>query len=278
MSDEWHLSDVDLGRYSALAMRTFELASVESHLMACARCRAALPDNRPASPATGYGRDVAWDRIAERIDRSRFSRGVHRSVFRFSFASPELLATTLGLAAALVFVVGVVALSAQSRSVPVLLALAPLLPVCGAVLAYRPAADPVGAMASATPFASGRLPLIRAVYASSISFAAGVVATALVPDGRSTLILWLLPGLAFTAIVLAVGTWIDPSSAAFGLTVTWVGAVGLWAARRQVFDGEALRELLIDRPAVQATFLTAAVLGGLICVARRDSLPNWRTQ
>ena len=220
MPDEWHLSDVDLGRYGALTMSTTELASVESHLMACARCRAVLASTRAASPGTSDSRDASWDRIADRIDRSRFSRGVHRSTLRFSFASPELFAITLGLAAALVFIVGVVSFSAPPRSIPVLLALAPLLPVCGAVLAYRPNADPAGAVAAATPFAAGRLPIVRALYASSVSFAAGVVATALVPNGRSALLLWLLPGLAFTAIVLAVGTWIDPSLAALGLVAT----------------------------------------------------------
>ncbi len=112
------VSAADLGRYSALAMRTFELASVESHLIACARCRAVLAATLPASPGAGDRQVEAWDRVAERIDRSRFSRGVHRSALRFSFASPELLATTLGLAAALVFVVGVVAFSTPSRSVP----------------------------------------------------------------------------------------------------------------------------------------------------------------
>jgi hypothetical protein len=281
-TDTWHVPDAELERYVAgaapVGRGTLELASIEAHLLACERCRATLASSVLRTNGGQPAHD-GWQRIAERIDQSHRPVRSSTSLLHVSVASPPLLGATLGLAALLLVSVVLAAAINPRWAAPVLIALAPLGPVVGAALAYQPRVDPAGRLAAATPLASGRLPLLRALIAAAASLMVGLVATLVVPLPGTALLLWLLPGLAFAAIVLAVGTWVEPSRAAAALATGWMAIVLGWAfrSRRTPLD-EAFGRLFTDQRAVQMVCVGVTVVAAVICHHRRDALPNWRTR
>lgn len=279
---EWHVPPVELERYVAgaapMGRGAFELASIEAHLLGCATCRADLAAS-PLRATDGSSAEEMWHHIAERIDEPRRPIRSSTSPLKVSVASPPLIGATLGLSALLLATVAVVAAVNPRWAAPILLVLAPLAPVAGAVLAYQPGVDPAGGLAAATPLASGRLPLLRALVAAGASLIAGLLATLVVPLPGTTLLLWLLPGVAFAAIVLAVGTWVEPSRAAALLATGWMAIVLAWASRhRRTGLDEAFDEVLTDQRAVQWLCVAVTIVATLTCHHRRDALPNWRTR
>lgn len=278
----WHVPDAELARYAAgtadAVRGRFEFASIEAHLLACEHCRTALANARNRSARVSTAPDM-WERIAYRIDEPRRPVRASTSLLHVSVASPPLIGATLGLAVLLLTAVCIAAIADPRWAAPVLLAFAPLAPVAGAVLGYQPRVDPAGSLAAATPLASGRLPMLRAVVAACVALIAGGIATLVVPLPGTALVLWLLPGVAFTAIVLAVGTWAEPSRAGFVLATFWMAIVLTWTSRfRRTQLDAGLSRLITDEQVVQVVCLGVIIIAGLICHRRRDALPNWRTR
>ena len=179
---DWHVPVDRLERYAAGAAGPIEQDSIEAHLLVCDHCRANLAAARPAvAPA----HDAMLRAITDRIDQPR--RRFHRSTgaLQVSFASPVLVGTSALLAMALLVAVGVVAAIEPPFSIAVLMALAPIAPVVAAVVGFWPTTDPAGAISDATALAGGRLPFLRALFATAVSAAAGLISSAFTPLGWS---------------------------------------------------------------------------------------------
>lgn len=270
---EWHVLAADLERYASGESRPYELASVESHLVACHQCRNALR----TEPTQGSG--AMWARIADRIDEPRRPLRSSKSSITLCFSSPLLIATTLGVALMLLVVVGAAATIDSKGAITLLLVFAPLAPLACAVIAFQPEVDPAGNLAAATPLAAGRLPLLRALSAASVSFPVGLAAGFVVHLPASGIVVWVLPGIAFAALVLAVGTWADPNNVAALVAAGWVAIIVVWSSRlRGEPAAEALHDLVAYQPAARLAFVTVAAVAAAICLQRRDARPNWRTR
>ena len=272
---DWHVPVDRLERYVDGSSAPIERGSIESHLIACEHCRSNLSAVRPTGDAPN---DAVLRAITDRIDQSR--RPLRRSTgaLQVSLASPALVAASALLAASLLVMVGLAAAIRPSWSVAVLVALAPLGPVVAAVVAFWPTTDPAGSLSVATPLAGGRLPFVRALFATVVAAVAGVLSSAFTPLGSYEAVVWLLPGFAFAAIVIAAATWTDPMRLAVGLGAGWWTVCALWARGHRT-DGmvDAANDLAAHAAAVQVLCLAVIVLAAIVTLSRRDALPNWRT-
>lgn len=263
----WHAATDDLLSYREGRLHGAAADSVEAHLLRCPVCRATLADTVPAAEQA-----ARFERLALALDRpSRWSR---RSPWlRLAAGTPELATAALSLAAAFVVVPLAAAALDPRPATAWFLALAPALPVAGTVVAYRAVADPVGALAEATPMHSFRIVLMRVAVLLGALLPAGVLASVLMPGRAVHLLGWVLPALAGSALVLAVGTRRDPVWLATALCGAWAVtvAVGMDRSRLQPL-GDALDGLVVNTMAVQ---VVAAAVAGLALVhlsRHRDEL------
>lgn len=278
MSDtDWHVSTDALEAYLGGASNHVALASVEAHLLACPACRNTLaqirtPDSRSASRA-----DVVWERIEARIDQPLVPDVPGVLWVRTTLASPPLRRVTAALALALAIIPAVIAQLSPRGGVTLMVALAPLAPLLGAALAFRTESDPAGAMAQATPLATGRLTLQRAAVVATLSLLAGVVGSALATMPTSLLAAWFLPGVVLCTAVGAASTLIAPLRVATTLGVVWLGAAAIWSLRTQSL---AIDVAIAALPTTTATTQLALLVTACLCAAiwwvRRDECPTWR--
>ena len=270
----WHVSEAALSRFVNSETGATERHSIETHLLECDYCRGVLVEFPRMKPTS----DRIWEGILDRIEPScRSLRWSTRSV-HVSMASPGLVAATFGLASVLLVAVGVLSVFEFQAALPLLVALAPLAPPVGAVIAFQPGIDPAGILAEATPLAGRRILFLRAGFATLVSFAAGLVAAAFTPLGMSSVLIWLAPSLALTAIVAAAATWTDPVRLAVVASALWGVVVFAWAnGHRGTWTRAALDEFAVSRPSVQAACVTASVVAVIVCICRRDAQPGWRT-
>jgi len=188
MNTTWHVSEDQLDDYRSGRLDPARVMSVEAHLNACGRCRAAFPADED-----WLGQQ--WHQLVAAVARPRLTLiervlrrfGVPEQLARLLAATPTLSRAWLtAVAAVLGFSVVFAyashsAVSEPARLLPFLLA-APVLPLAGIAFAYGPLVDPAYEMLAATPVAGARLLLLRA---------AAVLAAALIPAGLATP---LLPG------------------------------------------------------------------------------------
>ncbi len=275
--DQWHVSDHELERYVNHTVPTFARASVEAHLLECDRCRSEL--NLLRSTAAPDGADDVWLRIADRIDVTGRPLRSSTTALRVSTSSPLLLAATLSVAVAVVISVAIAAAVAPRASLPLFVMLAPLAPVIGAVLAFQTGIDPAGQLAMATPLASGRLPYLRALLSSGAALVAVAVASVFVPVGLDDVAVWLLPGLALTAFVVAISTWVDPRRVALTLACGWALLVAMWSwgPRRRTISLD-LSNLAVERQSVQLMLVAVTLGSAAVTFLRRNELPVWRSR
>ena len=86
------------------------------------------------------------------------------------------------------------------------------------------------------------------------------------------------PALALSAISVAVATYVDSTVPTISFGIAWLAAVGAWLGDvPRALRGLSVDGLVTDRPAVQAALVVAIAAAVVVCVARRDSDPNWRT-
>ena len=276
--DQWHVSDHELERYVIHMIPTFARASVEAHLLECDRCRTQLT-RMPSPTAPDGANDEVWSRIADRIDTTGRPLRSSTTALQVSTSSPLLMAATLSVAVAVVISVAIAAAAAPRASLPLFVMLAPLAPVVGAVLAFQTGIDPAGQLAMATPLASGRLPYLRALLSSGAAFIAVAAASVFVPVGIDDVAVWLLPGLAFTSLVVAISTWADPRRVALTLACAWALTVSMWtwgrSARGVPFD---LSDVAVERRSVQLILVAVTVGSVAVTSVRRNELPVWRSR
>jgi hypothetical protein len=255
----WHVADDDLRNYAAGAASVAAAASVETHVVRCAVCAAAL------TPAVDPGRlDAVWTEVADRLDRPRQGL-LERLLIRAGVPADDarLLAATPGLrrgwfgALALAVALGLLAtLIDGSGDATFVLLLAPVLPVAGVAAAFGRHADPAYDITVATPFSNLRLLLLRAVTVLATSVAViGSLALAL-PDAAATAA-WLLPAFGLTLATLALATWWDVAVAAGLVGGTWAVLVCELARRRDISD---LSDGSSQLGTLALAFVAAAVL------------------
>lgn len=236
MTATWHADDAALSRYVAGDAGPVDGPSIEQHLLHCPDCRARIAEHVPSRPL-----DLVWDRIRSGVEEPRqtpVQRGLVRAGMSDSdallvAAAPSLRSSwLLGLAGTLGFVALSVAYGG-ARGLAFFLLVAPLVPVVGVAFAYGPDVDPAYEVGRAAPYPAARLLLLRtaAVLATCLPL---VAATSLVVPGLAAgAFAWLLPALAFSAVVLAASTWCRPAVAATAVGLAWACAVGTAAVARE---------------------------------------------
>jgi hypothetical protein len=271
----WHVAPRDLAGYADGVLDPVPASSVETHLLGCAGCRAAL--GRVADD----DREAAWQRLADAVDRptrgllDRLSLG--RVTARSAVATPAMVRAALAAVALVGLVPLVLAAFAPAVAPLAVLVLAPLAPVAAVALAYRQGADPAGEIALATPTAGIRRVAMRALVvsagATTLTVTALLVADAWADVPTGLAVAWCLPGLALAALVLLAGTTrLDPAAVAVALGAGWAAVLGFAAVTgRRSLRYEALLDVATS-PAVQLGALAVASAALVLTAARRDAV------
>jgi hypothetical protein len=270
---DWHLDTIAVDRYVHGESGPIERHSIEAHCIGCRHCRQ-LVNDASLQPAA---RAERWERLADAIDRPRLLHRIVPDLARVSWASPWLTVATFTVVTVLVLA-AVLATAIGSKPTFVgLLALAPVLPVGLVIAAFRPVHDPAGSLAEASPVAGGRLPFVRSLVCSSLAIAAGALACAVLPLPSPVPAAWLLPAVAFAAVVIAASTWTDPLRVGSVLAIGWWISIGAWFGdTRFVSFDSALDRLTWTDPTVHAVLLAVTAAAGIVAWMRRDARPDWR--
>lgn len=228
-ASSWHLDPDLLDRYASFDLGPSGRASVETHLQACAPCRARAARSGAAA-GLAPRLDAAWALTVDRIDRPRRSWLERLAT---TVGVPDHLARLVGASAAfrsawvvsvvLVVAAGVGIARGDLGPVPFLL-LSPLVPVVGVAATYGGGSrtNDVRAFELATPFGELRLVLLRAAGVTAASIVLLAVASVLLPSTGLQAVAWLLPALALTTTTLALTTRFAPERAAWLVAVTWL--------------------------------------------------------
>lgn len=175
-------------------------------------------------------------------------------------------------------------LSGTAAGRPLLLAVAPLLPVAGVAASYGRHADPLYEAVAATPAAGLRLLLVRTGWVLAVCVPLLTAAGLLMPDpgGGPGAYAWLLPGLTLTLLTLLVASCCGCLRAAAGTGTAWLlllfstGAAAApgTADRAGPADPAALLTTslgALSGPPAQSAWAAAGVLCGGLLVLRRTS-------
>jgi hypothetical protein len=260
----WHADDPLLSAYASGDVDYAVGASVEQHLLLCGECRRRLAERPPV-----VALPLVWDRIREAVEDPRPTAveriagrlGLRASEARLLAAAPSLTAAWIGsLAVSLVFAVAA-AYYGDIRGAVLFLLVAPLAPVAGVAIAYGPEGDPSHEAVASTPYPALRLVLLRSAAVLTTSVPLAGVAALLLPAPWWATAGWLLPALAFTAVVLALSSWIPTTVAAVVVGGGWVAAVLAAAAR-------AGEPYAVVAPRLQVLYLVAGLVAGVVLVVR----------
>ncbi|MFI0787172.1 zf-HC2 domain-containing protein [Streptomyces lydicus] len=274
----WHVDAETSARYADGTLPETDAWSLEKHTEACTRCAAtvsravratgeaaadlaevrasvllAVADIAAAGPAR-----PATAREPSRTSGLRLGRAARAA--GPALRGPWLLALLLVCATATGLAYG----AGFDGARPLLLMLAPVLPLAGVALSYGPRADPLYEISAATPSGGLRLLLTRTAAVLGVSLplltAVGAVlpARAGVPGAGA----WLVPGLALALGALALGSFVGCRTATVVVAAGWTSAVLLPVLAARGGRGGGL--LPVTALAEQlATYLSgAAVQGG----------------
>ncbi|MGW5635836.1 zf-HC2 domain-containing protein [Streptomyces sp. NPDC003832] len=283
---DWHASDALVARYTDGSLPESDAWSLEKHLESCAGCADRVSRSVRASaagPALDAVRQAVLAAAPPRPAPVGHPAAPHARPARVRLArllwaaGPAVRGAWLP--AVLLAVLGAVALghwAGFEGARPLLLAVAPLVPVAGVALSYGAHADPLHELAASTPSAGLRLVLARTAVVLAVSLPLLALAGLLLPSsGAPGGAAWLLPGLALTLASLALGGWLGLRTATAVTGSGWLCAV--LAPALATPDG-AVSAALTDRlssyvggaPA-QGGWAAAAVLCAALLATRRTA-------
>ncbi|MFI6038786.1 zf-HC2 domain-containing protein [Streptomyces sp. NPDC051315] len=159
---------------------------------------------------------------------------------------------------------------------PLLLAVAPVVPVLGVALSYGPHADPLHEITAATPSGGLRLLLTRTAAVLAVSLPLLTLAALLLPaSGAPGAAAWLLPGLALTLASLALAGYVGCRAATSVTGAGWLVAV-LAPALTSSADAPLTRltdqlSTCLDGPLAQGAWAGAAALCAAALAVRRSA-------
>lgn len=270
----WHVDHETIVAYRDGHLGPVPAASLEAHVMRCATCRMAVA--AAADDTARVTQDARWSAIADRVDLPDRRVVDRRWWIQVTAGSPMLLRSAVLLVVVLAAVPLLLAFESPRAGVAAFLAMAPVVPLAGAALAYRREIEPAGALAAATPMASLPLLLVRSLVVFAAAAPVAALTALVLPVPWHLLIGWILPGIAFPAVVLAVGTRIDPTTTAAGLAMAWTSVVAASVYRWRHLDLEAqLRSSFVNGPAFQLTMVLVAFVAAALYWSRRDQLTTW---
>lgn len=271
----WHADRAMLERYQSHLLTPAATASVETHVMACASCRAEL-----AALGDPHRLSRNWDAIASRVDRPSLSL-VERLLVRVGVAEHRARLVVSTPALRLPWIVAVCAVLAMAvllheagddsaGSFFTFLVVAPLLPLAGVAAAFSGRGDPVRELIATTPQSTLELVLVRTVAVVGVTSVLTAVAT--VPFSFDwTAAVWLLPALGLSAATLALATWIPAAWAAGGLASAWVaGAAVTWRLHR--LDPDVVDRFFAFRSSGQLLFAAVLLVAAAVVGVRREAL------
>ena len=271
----WHVDIESIVAYRDGRIGPVPAASLEAHVLRCSACRAELA-KASASAEVSERRTDGWAAIADRIDRPSRRLVARRWWLQVTLGSPLLVRAAAVLLVALVAVPSVLALQSPQAAAAGFWSVAPIVPLAGAALAYRRDVDPAGAMAPSTPMGSLPLLLVRTLVVFAASVPVAALTAVLLPVPWELLVGWLLPGFAFPALVLAIGTRADPTPAAIMIVVSWSTAVVADVYRLRDFGlVEQLERSVVNAPAFQLSITALGLVAAAMYWSGHDRLPGW---
>lgn len=305
----WHVGDELAERYAAGAAAETDAWSLEKHVESCAFCAArvsaSVRERGEAAPVLEGVRAAVLAAAAAEPVRGRAGvrgtlrtwgrpRGPVRGQGRRRFSAPGGPAGRLGrvlwaagpalrgswAAALLLVALGAVALAygggLGGTARPLLLVVAPVLPLAGVGLSYGRSADPMHEITATTPGGGLRLLLIRTAAVLAVSVPVLTLAWAVLPAsaGGPGAVAWLLPGLAMTLAALALSSYVGCRAGASSVAACWAAAVVVPAAGTlpsRLDEPLAAAAHYFAGPAAQGTWAVSAVLcAGLLALRRRS--------
>lgn len=264
----WHVHPQTLADYHRGALDTVRVLAVDTHLVRCPACRAAMPVDE--SWLT-----TSWEGVLDVVDAPRVGLlarvlarvGLPEHRVRLLAATPGLrrswLAATAGV---LTFAVASAQLIGDTPNglLLVFLALAPVLPVLAVATAYGGAVDPMHEVTTTTPTAGPGLTLWRSSIVLAVSMGMAVLASLLLPGVGWYAVAWLLPAFLLSVGSLALSTSMSMQWAAGLLTGSWLFAVVAMALTEQGWR--------LYSPDAQVGYLVAALTALIVLVVRRRRL------
>ncbi|MEU1518091.1 zf-HC2 domain-containing protein [Streptomyces sp. NPDC005811] len=284
----WHVSGDLAARYADGTLPEADAWSLESHVERCGACAARVSEavRRLPAPALVLAevreavlkdpvRDVPEPLPTPPAPRARlWSAFLARALWT---AGPAVRGGWLP--AVLLVALGALGLAygADVEGVrPLLLALAPVVPVAGVAVSYGRYADPLHEIAAATPSGGLRLALTRTAAVLGVSVPLLTVTGLLLPaSGAPGAAAWLLPGLALTLASLALSGYVGCRTATAVTGGGWLAAV--LAPVLTSPGGTPVTRLAeqlsrcLDGASAQGAWATAAVLCAAVLAARRGA-------
>ncbi|MCS0639804.1 zf-HC2 domain-containing protein [Streptomyces sp. LP05-1] len=207
-----------------------ELWALEAHLEACRVCRDRLSVVVPArAPAVATLVGTVWSGLEPRLTATsqaprRRRLGVRLPVRLSGWLTPVMV-PWLAMAASVTVIALLLDLfgtGGGTGRVPLVLLLAPVLPVLGVAASWSRGLDPAYELTASVPGAG--LPLVLRRTASVLA----VLVPALLVGGWVTGVMvaqWLLPCLTFTSATLALGGLVGVTRAAVALVAVWAAVI-----------------------------------------------------
>ncbi|MER5847360.1 zf-HC2 domain-containing protein [Streptomyces sp. NPDC002012] len=309
----WHVGGELAERYAAGSVAETDAWSLEKHVETCGGCAArvsaavrarqeaaaALLDEvragvlaAVAAEGTPQSRPVRSNRVRSLASATgavlngcaRLPGSATRTGRLLWAAGPALRGAWLP---ALVLVaVGALALAygaglgAATR--PLLLVIAPVLPLAGVFVSYGRHTDPMHEISAATPSGGLRLLLTRTAAVLGVSIPALTLAGAALPPSAAGPgpAAWLLPGLAMTLAALALGSYVGCRTGVSSVAVAWAAAVLLptfAAAPPEIGERAAEAVKYFAGPAAQGGWAAGALVCAALLAARRRSFDHLET-
>lgn len=232
----WHPAQELLQAYAEGRLVSLSADSVEAHLLACATCRLMVAGAVAPERLSQVRLDL--DDTLDASARPWSERLLVRLGFAEADARALLAAPSLRwawwLAVAAAAALGLLVAGETRDPDAVFLVLAPVVPLAATAAAYAPTLDPAFGLVSATPYRTMRLLLSRSL-AVGVTAMIGIALAALALPARDlTAIVWLLPAVALTLLVLALVPHVGTTPAAGGVAAAWL--IGVTALHRRGID------------------------------------------